>query len=198
MCIRDSNNPAALLYGDEYVLNKYGFFYTMFNANHYWWNALLMTYVFVKALFIGFAQASGKTQALAIFIIDLAYFIAIIRYKPYLDRPTNIVNILICTVTLVNSFLFMFFSNLFNQKYAVSAIMGWIFFIMNAAFSLILLLMILAFTTIILFSKNPDSRFRPAKDDRASFQKHAIPHEGSLNKSVANELMALGLSLIHI
>ena len=63
---------------------------------------------------------------------------------------------------------------------------------MNAAFSLLLLLMILAFTTIILFSKNPDSRFKPAKDDRASFQKHAIPHEGALNKSVANELMALG------
>lgn len=186
------NNPAALLYGDEYVLNKYGFFYTMFNAKHYWWNALLTTYILVKALFVGFAQASGKTQALAIFIIDLAYFVAIIRYKPYLDRPTNIVNIFICTVTLVNSFLFMFFSNLFNQKYAVSAIMGWVFFTMNAAFSLLLLLMILAFTTIILFSKNPDSRFKPAKDDRASFQKHAIPHEGALNKSVANELMALG------
>ncbi|KOG96102.1 flavin adenine dinucleotide transporter [Saccharomyces eubayanus] len=186
------NNPAALLYGDEYVLNKYGFFYTMFNANHYWWNAVLMTYVFIKALFIGFAQASGKTQALAIFIIDLAYFVAIIRNKPYLDRPTNIVNIFISTVTLVNSFLFMFFSDLFNQNYAVSAVMGWVFFIMNAAFSLLLLLMILTFTAIIVFSKNPDSRFKPAKDDRASFQRHTIPHEGGLNKSVANELMALG------
>lgn len=186
------NNPAALLYGDEYVLHKYGFFYTMFNANHYWWNIVLLSHIFVKSLLVGFAQASGQTQVLFMFILDLLYFIAIIYYKPYLDRPTNIMNILISTVTVVNSFLFMFFSDLFNQSYKVSAIMGWIFFIMNAAFSFILLLMILAFAGMILFSKNPDLRFKPAKDDRTSFQRNTMKPEGTVNRSVANELLALG------
>ena len=114
--IEQHNNPAALLYGDSYVLSKYGFFYTMFNANHYWWNIVILSYIFLKALFIGFAQGSGKAQSLAIFIFDLAYFVAIIYFQPYLDRPTNIMNIFISTVTLVNSFLFMFFSDLFGQK----------------------------------------------------------------------------------
>lgn len=171
--IKQYTNPAALLYGDEFVLHKYGFFYTMFSATYYWWNAVLLSYILIKALFVGFAQASGKTQALTIFILDLAYFIAIIRYKPYLDKPTNIINICIATVTLVNSFLFLFFSDLFGQPYTVSAIMGWIFFIMNAAFSFILLLMILAFIAMIVFSKNPDLRFKPAKDDRTSFQRRS-------------------------
>lgn len=189
--IKMHNNPAALLYGDEVVLHKYGFFYTMFNARHYWWNIVLLSYIFTKALFIGFAQGSGKTQSLALFIIDLAYYIALIYYKPYLDKPTNVMSIFISTVTLVNSFLFMFFSDLFNQNYTVSAIMGWIFFIMNAAFSLILLLMILAFTGMIVFSKNPDSRFKPIRDDRASFQKYAA-NDGAVNQKAANELIALG------
>ncbi|CAL9738481.1 flavin carrier protein 1 [Monosporozyma servazzii] len=171
--IQQYTNPAALLYGDEYVLHKYGFFYTMFSATYYWWNSVLLSYILIKSLFIGFAQASGKTQALAIFILDLAYFIAIIRYKPYLDKPTNIINICISTVTLVNSFLFLFFSDLFGQPYSVSAIMGWVFFILNAAFSFILLLMILAFIGMIIFSKNPDLRFKPAKDDRTSFQRRS-------------------------
>ncbi|EJS43829.1 YGL139W [Saccharomyces arboricola H-6] len=186
------SNPAALLYGDEYVLHKYGFFYTMFNANRYWWNIVLLSYIFVKSLLVGFAQASGQTQVLFMFILDLFYFIAIIYYKPYLDRPTNIMNILIATVTVVNSFLFMFFSDLFNQSYKVASIMGWIFFIMNAAFSFILLLMILAFAGMILFSKNPDLRFKPAKDDRTSFQRNTTKPVGSVNRSVANELLALG------
>lgn len=186
------NNPAALLYGDSYVLSKYGFFYTMFNARHYWWNIVILGYIFVKSLFIGFAQGSGKAQSLAIFIFDLAYFVAIIYYKPYLDRPTNIMSIFISTVTLVNSFLFMFFSDLFGQSYSVSAIMGWVFFIMNAAFSLILLLMILAFTAMIIFSKNPDLRFKPAKDDRTSFQRHNLKDGTAISNSVANELLALG------
>lgn len=172
--VRLYNNPAALLYGDEYVLHKYGFFYTMFNANYYWWNVVLLVYMFLKSLFVGFAQASGKTQALALFIFDFFYTIAVIRYKPYLDRPTNIMNIFICVVTCVNSFLFMFFSDLFHQGYQVSAIMGWVFFIMNAAFSLILLLMILTFVFMIVFSRNPDLKFKPVKDDRASFQKTTV------------------------
>ncbi|SMN21535.1 similar to Saccharomyces cerevisiae YGL139W FLC3 Putative FAD transporter, similar to Flc1p and Flc2p [Maudiozyma saulgeensis] len=189
--IETYNNPAALLYGDERVLNKYGFFYTMFNATHYWWNVVLVSYIFIKSLFIGFAQASGKTQALAIFILDLAYFIAVIRYKPYLDRLTNFLNIFICTITVVNSFLFMFFSDLFGQPYAVSAIMGWVFFIMNAAFSFILLMLILVYTGMILFSKNPDIRFKPARDDRTSFQRHDIKGD-DVKVSINDDLMALG------
>ena len=175
--IQQYDNPAALLYGNEFVLHKYGFFYTMFTATYYWWNIVLLSYVFLKSLFIGFAQASGQTQALAIFILDLAYFIAIVHYKPYLDKPTNVINILICTVNLVNAFLFLFFSDLFGQPYTVSAVMGWIFFILNAAFSFILLMMILAFTGMIIFSKNPDLRFKPAKDDRTSFQRRNVISE---------------------
>lgn len=190
--IQIHQNPAALLYGDQRVLNKYGFFYTMFNAKHYWWNFVILSYMFIKAIIVGFAQSSGQTQALMIFIFELIYFVAIIYYQPYLDRPTNVMNIFISTVTLINSFLFLFFSDLFNQSYKVSAIMGWIFFIMNAAFSLILLLMILTFAIMILFSKNPDVRFKPAKDDRRSFQRHSLVDNNGVSPSVAEELMALG------
>lgn len=189
------NNPAALLYGDEKVLHKYGFFYTMFNASHYWWNAVLLSYIFVKALFIGFAQGSGKTQALATWLLDMAYLAAVIHYKPYLDRLTNILNICISLVTTINSFLFLFFSDLFGQRYAVSAIMAWVFFIMNAAFSFLLLMMILLFCWIAIFSKNPDLRFKPAKDDRTSFQRRSLTTAndgGDVPNSVTNELRALG------
>lgn len=188
------NNPAALLYGDERILHKYGFFYTMFNADHYWWNIVLLGYIFIKACFIGFAQSSGKTQVLATWIFDMAYLAAVIHYKPYLDRQTNILNICISLVTTINSFLFLFFSDLFGQPYAVSAIMAWVFFILNAAFSFILLMMILAFTALALFSKNPDLRFKPAKDDRVSFQRRSVINNGTMDIPgvVTDELLALG------
>ncbi|CAL9734266.1 flavin carrier protein 1 [Monosporozyma servazzii] len=189
------NNPAALLYGDEKVLHKYGFFYTMFNASHYWWNGVLLSYIFVKALFIGFAQGSGKTQVLATWLLDMAYLAAVIHYKPYLDRLTNILNICISLVTTINSFIFLFFSDLFGQPYAVSAVMAWVFFIMNAAFSFLLLMMILLFCWIALFSKNPDLRFKPAKDDRTSFQRRSLTTAkdgGDVPDSITNELRALG------
>ena len=49
--------------------------------------------------------------------------------------------------------------------------MGVIFFVINAAFSLVLLLMLLVASGFALFTKNPDTRYQPMRDDRGSFIK---------------------------
>jgi hypothetical protein len=49
--------------------------------------------------------------------------------------------------------------------------MGVIFFIINAAFSLVLLIMLLVSSGFALFTKNPDTRYQPMRDDRGSFIK---------------------------
>lgn len=49
--------------------------------------------------------------------------------------------------------------------------MGVIFFVVNAAFSLVLLLMLLVSSGFALFTKNPDTRYQPMRDDRGSFIK---------------------------
>lgn len=186
--IKQYNNPAAILYGNETVVNKYSWFYSMFKTDFYWWGGVILAFFFCKSIVIACAQGSGKAQCLIIFIIDLIYFITIIRYKPFLDRVTNIINILMQTVNLVNSFLFMFFSNLFGQPAPVASIMAWVFFILNAAFSFILLMIVLFYTCMVLWSKNPDLIFKPVKDDRMAFTKAGE----ELDANVADELFALG------
>ena len=62
--------------------------------------------------------------------------------------------------------------------------MGWVFFILNAAFSLILLILVIVFVLLSVMSKNPDARFAPAKDDRFSFQrKSSIKHKSLTEKT---------------
>ncbi|ODV73240.1 transient receptor potential ion channel family protein [Cyberlindnera jadinii NRRL Y-1542] len=189
--IQKFKNPAAVLYGDQKVLDKYGFIYTMFTAEKYYWSAVLLFHAFFKCMFIGLAQSSGKTQAMAFWLVDMLYLGLLIHFRPFLNTPTNIVAITIQLVTTINSFLFVFFSNLFGQPAAVASIMGWVFFIMNAAFSLILLLFILVVSAFVFFSKNPDARFKPARDDRTSFQRYS-QHVGA--KGPAAELLALGIA----
>jgi len=62
--------------------------------------------------------------------------------------------------------------------------MGVIFFIYNAAFALILLIMVLVASGYALFSKNPDTRYQPMRDDRGSFIKSQT--------TLTTELDALG------
>ncbi|AEY97564.1 FAFL120Wp [Eremothecium gossypii FDAG1] len=184
------SNPAAILYGNENVLHKYGFFYTMYSATHYWWSCMILAHILLKAIFIAFAHNSGKTQAVALFVIEIIYLAALAKCRPYLDRATNILNIMISSVTLVNSFLFLFFSGLFGQPASVSSIMAWVFFILNAVFSLILLIMILVCIALVVFTRNPDLRFKPARDDRRSFQRKSTIN--ILGKASTAELLALG------
>ena len=66
---------------------------------------------------------------------------------------------------------------------------------LNAAFSLILLLMIIVLTVLSVLSKNPDARFAPAKDDRTSFQRKDSIRKKDGSKAdheLSNELFALG------
>lgn len=62
--------------------------------------------------------------------------------------------------------------------------MGVIFFVLNAIFALVLLILVLVSSMYAIFSKNPDTRYQPMRDDRASF----IKSQTTLN----NELDALG------
>ena len=62
--------------------------------------------------------------------------------------------------------------------------MGVVFFVLNAIFALVLLILVLVSSCYAIFSKNPDTRYQPMRDDRASF----IKSQTTLN----NELDALG------
>lgn len=196
--IQKYKNPAAILYGDSNVLHKFGFIYTMFNAKTYWFGAVVLTYCFLKAIFIGLVQSSGKVSSILLFVLDLAYTVLLFVYKPFMNKSTNILNYCMSIVVTINSLLFMFFSSVFGQPELVSSIMGWIFFILNAAFSLILLVMILVLIGLALTSKNPDARFAPARDDRTSFQRMSSLKHSKSEKALSaeartkNELFALG------
>lgn len=183
--IREHNTVQYLLFGDQHVLEKYGYLYLHFNANHYYYVIVQLAYTFIKSLFIAYAQGSGKTQAMTIFIIELIYFACLCWRKPYMDKRTNVLNITIALVNLLNAFFFTFFSRIYNQPPAVASIMGVIFFVLNCAFSLFLLIFTIVTCLIAIFSKNPDTRYHPAKDDRVYFLRNN-------EKNAEEEFDALG------
>jgi hypothetical protein len=66
----------------------------------------------------------------------------------------------------------------------VTGVMGVIFFVYNAVFSLVLIIIVLVASIISVCAKNPDTRYQPMRDDRGSF----IKSQSQLN----TELDALG------
>ncbi|KAL9128823.1 MAG: hypothetical protein Q9217_002576 [Psora testacea] len=177
-------NPAYILYSDPSALNKWGFLYVQFRATAYYFIMPVLIYILVKALFIAFAQSTGNTQAIALLIIEAAFLIGVSILRPWMDKKTNAFNISIAAINSLNAIFLLVFTGVFDQPGIVTGVMGVIFFIYNAAFSLILLILVLIATVYAIVSKNPDTRYQPMRDDRGSF----IKSQSQLN----TELDALG------
>lgn len=177
-------NPAYILYSDPSALNKWGFLYVQYRATAYYFVVPTLFYVLVKGMFIGLSQPAPVVQTVALVILEAAMLIAVCILRPWMDKKTNVYNISIAVVNFVNAIFLLVFSDVFNPPGMMIGVMGVIFFVYNAAFALVLLVLVLIASGYALVSKDPDVRYQPMRDDRGSF----IKSQTQLN----TELDALG------
>jgi uncharacterized membrane protein len=158
--------------------------YIQFKAQMYFFIIPMLLYIFVKSLFIGMAQGSGKTQSVALVVLELGLLIAISTMRPYMDKKTNVFNISIAAVNFTNAILLLFFTGVFGLPPLAIGIMGVLFFLLNVIFALVIILLVLWTSISAIISKNPETRYQPMRDDRGSF----VKSQNNLN----TELDALG------
>ena len=164
-------NPAYILYSDPSALNKWGFLYVQFRATAYYFILPTLVYIVIKGMFIAFGQNASTVQAIALVLIEAIILIGASVIRPWMDKSTNSFNIAICAVNFLNAIFLLVFTDVFNQPGLVTGVVGVVFFIVNAAFSLVLLILVLLATVYAFIRKNPDNRYQPMADDRASFIK---------------------------
>ncbi|KAJ5086801.1 hypothetical protein NUU61_008108 [Penicillium alfredii] len=164
-------NPAYILYSDPSCLNKWGFLYVQYRATAYYFVVPVLAYVLIKGMFIGLAQPAPVVQTVALVILDAAMLVAVCVLRPWMDKKTNIYNISIAVINFINTIFLLVFSDVFNPPGMMVAIMGFLFFVYNAAFALVLLILVLIASIYAVVSKNPDTRYQPMRDDRGSFIK---------------------------
>lgn len=164
-------NPAYILYSDPTCLNKWGFLYVQYRATAYYFVIPVLIYILVKGMFIGLSQPAPIVQTVAFVIIEAAMLIAVSVLRPWMDKKTNIYNITIQAINFLNAIFLLFFAQVFNQPGLVTGVMGVVFFVYNAVFALVLLILVLIASIYAIVSKNPDTRYQPMRDDRGSFIK---------------------------
>ncbi|KAF4975254.1 hypothetical protein FZEAL_7921 [Fusarium zealandicum] len=164
-------NPAYILFSDPQALNKWGFLYVQFRASAYYFIVPTLIYTLVKALFVAFSQKNDIAMAIGFIIIEVGFLIGASVLRPWMDKPTNSFNIAISAINFINAICLLLFTNVFGLPKIVVGVVGVVLFVLNAAFALILLLMLIVSTAIVFFRKNPDARYQFMADDRASFMK---------------------------
>ena len=108
-------NPAYILYSDPTALNKWGFLYVQYRATAYYCIVPVLIYTVIKAMFIGFAQKASVVQAIAFVILEAAILVGASVQRPWMDKKTNIYNIIIVSINFLNSIFLLFYTSVFNQ-----------------------------------------------------------------------------------
>ncbi|EED21003.1 flavin carrier protein 2 precursor, putative [Talaromyces stipitatus ATCC 10500] len=162
-------NPAYILYSNPKFLHTWGFLYVSYRATAYYWVFPTLFYIFAKGAFIGLSQKSPITLTIGLLIIETTQLIFASIFRPWMDKKTNTFNIAICAVHFVNAVFLLMFTSVFDQPPIVNSVMGVVLVLYNAIFALVLLLMVLISAFYAIFSKNPDLRYEPVRDDRGSF-----------------------------
>lgn len=158
--INETRGPAYTLYSDPAALNRWGYLYVQFRADAYYYIVPLLLYILAKSLAIAFGQTGGVAQSIVVLVIETAYLAAVVYLRPWLDRRTNIVNIAIAVVNFLNAILVVIFSGVTGAPNMVPGVLGVVFFITNAIFALILLILLAIAVCFAIFSKNPEERYR--------------------------------------
>ncbi|GIJ97943.1 hypothetical protein Aspvir_000050 [Aspergillus viridinutans] len=172
-------NPAYVLYSDTTCLNRWGFLYVQYRATAASFVLVMIGYLFVKALFISLGQSVPIVQTVALLVIEGLMLIGVSIVRPWMDKRTNTYNIAIAAVNFLNAILVLFFSGVFDQPGIVSGVMGVCFFVINAALTLILILLVIYASVMAVISKSPDTHYKPMQDDRGSFIQSKVRLPGS-------------------
>jgi uncharacterized membrane protein len=103
-----------------------------------------------------------------------------------MNKQTNGFAISIASINVFNMLLMIFFSNVFGLPSLANGILGVVWFIVNAVFALILLILVIVSCAYAFFSKDPETRYQPMRDDRSSFIRHAKESSTELDALAAN------------
>ncbi|KAF6822542.1 transient receptor potential Ion channel [Colletotrichum plurivorum] len=142
-------NPAYMLFSDPNMLNKWGFLYVQYRSSAYFFVIPFMVYILIKSLVIAFGQHKGVGQAIAIIIVEAVALIAYSVYRPFMDKSTNSFNISVASLNFVNAVFLLVFTNVFDLPGIVVGVVGVVLFVVNAVFSLVLLIMIIVSSVLI-------------------------------------------------
>ncbi|RPA87136.1 TRP-domain-containing protein [Ascobolus immersus RN42] len=160
--------PAVAANRRKSKASRWGILCITYDKEHYYFIAPFIFYILLKSIFVGVAQKHQRVQAVALFVIEILYCGLACYLRPWMDKRTNIVNISIAVVNMLNAVCLMIFSGIFSAPRIAMGVVGVIFFIMNALFSLILVFLVLASTIKVVVQRNKETPNNSARSSMMS------------------------------
>ncbi|KAF3385091.1 Flavin carrier protein 2 [Penicillium rolfsii] len=158
------------LYFDPSCLAKWGCLYVHYKAETFYFMIPLLVYTVVKGMIIAFAQHNAMAQAIVLLILEAGFLASTAIIRPYMNKKSNTFAIITAAINFVNAIFILVFSDIFNQPDLMTGIMGVLFFLYNAIFTLILTIFLLIGLFYACQLKEPTPGSQLLYENRASYK----------------------------
>lgn len=164
-------SPDYTLYSDPVCMTKWGFMYISYRAQASWFTIPLLVHTAIRGMVVAFSQSNWEAQSIMLVIVEAGMLVITAVVRPYMDKTSNGFAIAACALNFLNAIFLLVFSNVFNSPVMVGAIMGVIWFLFSAIFTLILLVwLLIALYRAIMVAESVN--YKRLSDNLSTFQQH--------------------------
>lgn len=151
--------PAYALYSDPRCFTKWGVLYTSYHPEAYYFAIPILVYTVAKGAVTAFAQSNPIAQSIVLLILETAMLLAVAIIKPFVDKAANGFGITAAVLNFLSSIFLLIFSDVFDQPAMMTSILGVLWCLYNAAFTLALLIWLLIGFYSAITLKAPTTRY---------------------------------------
>ncbi|KAJ5281419.1 hypothetical protein N7478_006791 [Penicillium angulare] len=169
-----NEHPAYTLYSDPVTLTKWGFLYINYRAQAYYFIIPVLASIVIRGMVTAFCQAAWIPQSIILLVLEAAVMVITIVVRPYMDRAANGFAITATVLNFLNALFMLIFSNVFNQPQMMTSILGVIWFLFNAVFTLALLIWLFIGFYYAFTLKEPDGKYKRLSENRESFRMSGV------------------------
>ncbi|RJE19942.1 DUF907 domain protein [Aspergillus sclerotialis] len=173
-------------YSLESRSNQWEFLCLQYKPRAYFFAVLYFVFLLTRSTFVSLGQSAPVVQTIVLVIVQSIMLIVTAIYRPWIDRRTNTFNISITVVSFANAVFLLFFAGILKQPSLMTGVMGVIFFVYNAIFTVIFLMITIGAAARAIVSKKqcPNNQYQPIQESQSSV---ALPQ----NRNPTTEMNSL-------
>lgn len=137
-----SNGDANDLYDEKSIWVKYSLFYDSYKKQYWWLFLPLIIYMAVKGCVLAAADGSGRTQTIAVLIVEAAMLGLLLWSRPYERKSGNVVNIIIQVVRVLSVVCILVFVEEFGIRQTTQTITGVVLIAIQSTLTVVLVVLI--------------------------------------------------------
>jgi NADH:ubiquinone oxidoreductase subunit 2 (subunit N) len=158
--MKERDGHTGALYDDKETWTKYSIFYDSYKRDYWWVFVPFIVYMAVKGIVIAAGDGAGKSQTIAILIVEAIMLGLLLWSRPFEEKSHNILNIVIQVVRVLSVVCVLVFVREFGISQDTKTVTGVALIAVQSTLTGVLALLLVAHVFMAMCETNKHRKRR--------------------------------------